>query len=164
MVQAEARFLKETDKTALKTTKLASKLAAQVGKAEAKASAGDAVVARSGAASLQQPENFDLMAEALEQRADAACDAQLDLGVGVGSRSGGGKLTKREMGLKRWGKKDRKVSNRDPYGNEDFESAASVLPIGAKISAGGKKGRRGKQKDGFTRVTLPHHQTYSGPT
>lgn len=160
MAQAEARFLKETNKTALKTTKLASKLAAQVGKA----SAEDAVVARSDAASLQHPENFDLMAEALEQRADAACDIQLDLGIGVGSRSGGSKLTKREMGLKRWGKKDRKVSNKDPYGNEDLESAASFLPIGAKVSAGGKKSRRGKQKDGFTRVTLPHHQTYQGPT
>lgn len=160
MVQAEAGFLKETDKTALKTTKLASKLAAQMGKA----SAEDAVIARSGAASLQHPEHFDLMAEALEQRADAAGDAQLDLGVGVGSRLGGDKLTKREMGLKKWGKKDRKVSNKDPYGNEDFESASSFLPIGAKVSAGGKKGRRGKQKDGFTRVTLPHHQTYSGPT
>lgn len=160
--QAIARFLKETDKTALRTTKLAAKLAAQLSKAGAIASAGGAAVASAEAASLQQPENIDLMAEVLEKRAAvAAREAELGLTVGAGSK--GGKLTKREMGLLRWGKKDRKVGNKDPYGNPDVETAASLGPIGARVAGGGKKGRRGKKRDGFVRNTMPHHQTYSGP-
>lgn len=161
--QATARFLKETDKTALRTTKLAAKLAVQLGKAEAKASAGGAAVASAEAASLLHPENVDLMAEVLETRAGAAArDAELGLGVGAGAATGG-KLTKREMGLLRWGKKDRKVGNKDPYGNADMDTAPSLGPVGAKVAGGGKKGRRGKKRDEFTRVTMPHHQTYSGP-
>ncbi|CAN0266473.1 unnamed protein product, partial [Ectocarpus sp. 4 AP-2014] len=160
--EAITRFLKETDKTALKTTKLAAKLALQLSKAEAKASAGGAAVASAEAASLQQPENIDLMAEVLEKRAAvAAREAELGLTVGAGGR--GGKLTKREMGLLRWGKKDRKVGNKDPYGNPDVETAASLGPVGARVAGGGKKGRRGKKRDGFVRNTMPHHQTYSGP-
>lgn len=105
------------------------------------------------------------MSEVLDIR--AATDAQLASGIGAGVTAGagvGGKLTKREMGLLRWGKKDRKVGNKDPYGVPDVEAAASLGPMGAKVAQGGKKGRRGKKRDGFTRVTLPHHQTYSGPT
>ena len=163
-VQATARFLKETDKTALRTTKLAAKLAAQLSKAKAKASAGGAAVASAEAASLLQPENMDLMAEVLEKRAEvAAREAELGLTVGAGAGGAGGKLTKREMGLLRWGKKDRKVGNKDPYGNPDVESAASLGPIGAKVAGGGKKGRRGKKRDGFVRNTMPHHHTYAGP-
>lgn len=158
--QVTTRFLKETDKTALRTTKLAAKLAVQLGKAEAKASAGGKAVASAEAASLLQPENLDLMAEVLEKRAlVAARGAEL----GAGGPGGSGKLTKREMGLLRWGKKDRKVGNKDPYGNDDAETAASLGPIGAKVAGGGKKGRRGKKRDEFTRVTMPHHHTYSGP-
>ena len=49
---AAARFLKETERTALRTTKLAAKLAVQLGKAGAKASAGGAAIASAEAASL----------------------------------------------------------------------------------------------------------------
>ena len=137
----------------------------QLSKAEAKASAGGAAVASAEAASLRQPENMDLMAEVLERRAAAAAarEAELGLTVRAGAGGAGGKLTKREMGLLRWGKKDRKVGNKDPYGNPDVESAESLGPIGAKVAGGGKKGRRGKKRDGFVRNTLPHHQTYTGP-
>lgn len=135
----------------------------QLGKAEAKASAEGTAIASAEAASLLQPENLDLMAEVLDKRATAgAREAELGLGVGGGSGPGG-RLTKREMGLLRWGKKDRKVGNKDPYGNADVETAASLAPVGAKVAGGGKKGRRGKKRDGFTRVTMPHHQSYSGP-
>lgn len=103
------------------------------------------------------------MAEVLEKRALAAREAELGLTMGAGSRNSGGKLTKREMGLLRWGKKDRKVGNKDPYGDPNLETAASLGPIGAKVAGGGKKGRRGKKRDGFVRNTMPHHQTYSGP-
>lgn len=111
---------------------------------------------------------MDLMAEVLEKRAAAAAAREAELGLTVRAGSGaggvaGGKLTKREMGLLRWGKKDRKVGNKDPYGNPDVESAASLGPIGAKVAGGGKKGRRGKKRDGFVRNTMPHHQTYTGP-
>lgn len=147
----------------MKTTKLAAKLAVQLGKAEAKASAGGAAIASAEAASLLQPANMDLMAEVLEKRAEAAREAELGLTVGAGAGSSRGKLTKREMGLLRWGKKDHKVGNKDPYGNPNLETAASLGPIGAKVAGGGKKGRRGKKRDGFVRNTMPHHQTYSGP-
>lgn len=162
-MQATTRFIKETDKTALKTTKLAAKLAVQLGKAEAKASAGGATIASAEAASLLQPENMDLMADVLDRRAaEGARDAEL--GVLEKGAGAGGKLTKREMGLLKWGKKDRKVGNKDPYGSPDVETAASMRPVGAMVAGGGKKGRRGKKRDGFTRVTMPHHQTYIGPS
>lgn len=163
--QGSTRFLKETDRTALRTTKLAAKLAVQLGKAGAKASAGGAAVASAEAASLLEPENMDLMAEVLDKRAAlAAGEAELGPGAGGASATGArGKLTKREMGLLRWGKKNHKVGNKDPYGNPDAETVTSLGPAGAKVAGGGKKGRRGKKRDGFTRVTMPHHQTYSGP-
>ena len=163
-LQADAaRFLKETDKTALRTTKLAAKLAVQLGKAEAKASAGGAAIASAEAASLLEPENMDLMAEVLDERAALAAGQDVPALTAGGASGARGKLTKREMGLLRWGKKNHKVGNKDPYGNPDAETVTSFGPAGAKVAGGGKKGRRGKKKDGFTRVTMPHHQTYSGP-
>lgn len=154
--------MKETDKTALRTTKLAAKLVVQLGKAGARASAGGLAIPVGESNALLQPGNLDIMAEALNARAAAGRtlgDGGVDLGRGPGS-----KPTKREMGLLKWGKKGHKVGNKDPYGNADLETAASLAPAGAKVAAGGKKGRRGKKRDEFTRVTLPHHHTYSGPT
>lgn len=162
--QADAAcFLKETDKTALRTTKLAAKLAVQLGKAEAKASAGGTAIASAEAASLLEPENMDLMAEVLDKRAALAAGQDVPELTAGGASGAHGKLTKREMGLLRWGKKNHKVGNKDPYGNPDPETVTSLGPAGAKVAGGGKKGRRGKKRDGFTRVTMPHHQTYSGP-
>lgn len=160
--QATVRFLKETDKTALRTTKLAAKLVAQLGKAGARASAGGAAIPVAESEALLQPGNLDIMAEVLDARAAAVEEFDRGGGAGVGSGPGG-KPTKREMGLLKWGKKGHKVGNKDPYGNADLETAASLAPVGAKVAAGGKKGRRGKKRDEFTRVTLPHHHTYSGP-
>lgn len=139
------------------------KLAAQLGKAEARASAGGAAVASAESEALLQPGNMDLMAEVLEARAAAGRDAEVDLGVKGAGSGAKGKPTKREMGLLRWGKKNHKVGNKDPYGNPDVETVASMGAAGAKVAGGGKKGRRGKKRDEFTRVTLPHHTTYSGP-
>lgn len=160
--QATARFLKETSKTALRTTKLAAKLVAQLGKDGAKASAGGATMPSVESEALLQPGNMDLMAEVLDSR--AAAEQEVERGGGVrGGKGRSGKPTKREMGLLKWGKKGHKVGNKDPYGNPDLETAASLAPVGAKVAGGGKKGRRGKKRDEFTRVTMPHHHTYSGP-
>lgn len=112
---------------------------------------------------LLQPGNVDLMAEVLDTRAAAARDTVGGMGAGGRGSGPGGKPTKRELGLLRWGKKNHKVGNKDPYGNLDVETAGSLGPIGAKVAGGGKKGRRGKKRDDFTRVTLPHHHTYKGP-
>lgn len=112
---------------------------------------------------LLQPGNVDVMVQALDARAGAA---RINDGEGMivgGGRGAGRKPTKREMGLLKWGKKGHKVGNKDPYGNPDLETAASLVPVGAKVAGGGKKGRRGKKRDEFTRVTMPHHHTYSGP-
>lgn len=102
------------------------------------------------------------MVEALASRAEAM---NLRQDAALESRKAAGKPTKRELGLLRWGKKGHKVSNKDPYGNADLEGAGSVAAgaMGGRIAAGGKKGRRGRKRDEFTRVTLPHHPSYEGP-
>lgn len=106
---------------------------------------------------------MDVMAQALDARAGVPLNNDTE-GVMVGGGTDADrKPTKREMGLLKWGKKGRKVGNKDPYGNPDLETVASLAPVGARIAGGGKKGRRGKKRDGFTRVTMPHHHTYSGP-
>ncbi len=65
--------------------------------------------------------------------------------------------------LKRHGKKGRKARDKNPY--EDVDSmtciSSSSCTSGAMI-AQGKKERR-FAKHAFTRVTLPHHTTYSVP-
>ncbi|CAM9897876.1 unnamed protein product [Discosporangium mesarthrocarpum] len=65
------------------------------------------------------------------------------------------------MGRLKWGKKGHKVENKNPY--EESGLGSSSVQFGARVSRGGKRGKRGKKLDDFTRVTLPHHPSYQGP-
>lgn len=167
MWQVTARFLKETNKTAIRTTKLAVKLAKHLDEARTKTNKGGGYIPSaesegSEGATEAGNVNVDMVAQVLASKAAAM---KLQGGsVEDDEPSVIGKPTKREMGLLRWGKKGRKVSNKDPYRNADLDTMGSMRPTGAKVASGGKKGRRGKKRDEFTRVTLPHHASYDGPS
>lgn len=159
--QATVRFIEETHKTALRTTKLAAKLVERLGKVGGKIGAAGRSVPPDVSDALMRADDVDIMADLVVY---TTVTAKRSEGVDSSTEASGvrSKPTKRELGLLRWGKKGHKVSNKDPYGNNDMETPSMGL-VGAKIAGGGKRGKRGKKRDEFTRVTLPHHQTYEGP-
>mmetsp|Transcript_1163 Transcript_1163/g.1798 ORF Transcript_1163/g.1798 Transcript_1163/m.1798 type:complete len:106 (-) Transcript_1163:13-330(-) len=70
--------------------------------------------------------------------------------------------TNLEKGLRKWGKKNKKLKDKNPYA--DWESRERENASNGIMVAKGKKGNRNnKHKANFVRLTLPHHPTYEGP-
>ncbi|CAM9322920.1 unnamed protein product [Chrysoparadoxa australica] len=134
------RFLQETIDTSLKRTKLALKIAAKQKKLG---------LGQEG----QETDEFlkrigDVEQEQMDQREKKEASSE---------------PTRAERGIKKWGKKSKKVKNQiglnTPY--EESDMLAKQRSVGAMVAGGKKKGKNAIQRGGFVRATLPHHPTYS---
>ncbi|CAM9747303.1 unnamed protein product [Phaeothamnion confervicola] len=138
-----AMFDAETERTALRSGRMVAKLERQRQREAA---------ATGAATGLPAPTGTAAMAAAAAGGAAAAPSRE---------------PTRREQGRKKWGKKNKKMLDPTPYDNKgDLPGAvaAPTAPGRGAVPAGRRSKHYGATAaGGFTRVTLPHHQTYSSP-